>query len=63
MRKNNIFSRKILALPYAVFMILFVVIPLFLIVAYAFTDESGKSPLFSLAAPDKETIYNILSAE
>ena len=42
MRKNNIFSRKTLALPYAIFMILFVVIPLFLIVAYAFTDPDGK---------------------
>ena len=45
MRKSNIFSRKTLALPYAVFLILFVVIPLFLIVAYAFTDESGKITL------------------
>ena len=42
MRKNNVFSRKTLALPYAIFMILFVVIPLFLIVAYAFTDPDGK---------------------
>lgn len=42
MRKNKLFSRKTLALPYAVFMVLFVLIPLALIVAYAFTDESGK---------------------
>jgi len=45
MLKSNIFSRKTLAVPYAVFLILFVVIPLFLIVAYAFTDESGKVTL------------------
>ncbi len=45
MRKNNIFSRKMLAIPYAVFLILFVVIPLFLIVAYAFTDDSGRLTL------------------
>ena len=45
MRKSNIFSRKILAVPYAVFMILFVVVPLFLIIAYAFTDESGRITL------------------
>ena len=45
MRKNNLFSRKTLAVPYAIFLILFVVIPLFLIVAYAFTDESGKITL------------------
>mgnify|MGYP003483667271 CR=1 FL=1 len=42
MRKNKAFSRKILALPYTVFMILFVVVPLVLIIAYAFTDESGR---------------------
>ncbi len=42
MRKNNLFSRKTLAVPYAIFLILFVVIPLFLIVAYAFTNENGK---------------------
>ena len=45
MRKNKIFSRKTLAVPYAVFLILFVVIPLFLIVAYAFTDENGMLTL------------------
>ena len=45
MRKNNLFSRKTLAVPYAIFLILFVVIPLFLIVAYAFTNESGKLTL------------------
>ena len=42
MRKNNIFSRKTLALPYAVFMVLFVLIPLFLIIMYAFTDTDGR---------------------
>ena len=45
MRKNNIFSRKMLAIPYAIFMVLFVVIPLLLIVAYAFTDEGGRITL------------------
>ena len=49
MRKNKLFSRKALAVPYAVFMILFVVVPLFLIVAYAFTDESGKFTLGNFA--------------
>ena len=42
MRKSNLFSRKLLAVPYSVFMILFVVIPLLLIIAYAFTDSSGR---------------------
>ena len=45
MRKNKLFSRKTLALPYAIFMVLFVVIPLFLIVMYAFTDADGKFTL------------------
>lgn len=45
MSKSNIFSRRALAVPYAVFLILFVVIPLFLIVAYAFTDADGKITL------------------
>lgn len=41
MRKNNLFTRKLLALPYAVFLLLFVVIPLLLIIFYAFTDSDG----------------------
>jgi len=45
MRKNSIFSRRALAVPYAVFLILFVVIPLMLIIGYAFTDESGRVTL------------------
>ncbi len=36
------FSRKLLAIPYALFLILFVVIPLFIIVYYAFTDDNGQ---------------------
>ncbi len=36
------FTRKWLALPYAVFMVLFVIIPLVLILAYAFTDGDGN---------------------
>lgn len=45
MRKSNFFSRKLLAVPYALFLILFVIIPLVLIIGYAFTDESGKITL------------------
>ena len=36
------FSRKLLAIPYAVFMVLFVVVPLFLVIFYAFTDAEGS---------------------
>lgn len=36
------FSRKLLAIPYALFMLVFVVIPLFIVLYYAFTNESGQ---------------------
>ncbi|MBR6692715.1 MAG: ABC transporter permease [Clostridia bacterium] len=36
------FSRKSLSIPYAAFLVLFVVIPLLLIVYYAFTDSEGN---------------------
>ena len=36
------FTRKWLAVPYALFMILFVIIPLVLILVYAFTDADGS---------------------
>ena len=36
------FSRKMLAIPYALFLATFVVIPLFIILYYAFTDDAGK---------------------
>ena len=37
-----------LAVPYGIFMILFVVIPLVLIVLYAFTDNNGRPTLSNL---------------
>ncbi len=36
------FSRKLLAIPYALFLAAFVVIPLLIVVYYAFTDDAGK---------------------
>ena len=36
------FSRKQLCIPYGLFLALFVVLPLFLIVFYAFTDQNGS---------------------
>ena len=36
------FSRKLLAIPYAFFLAFFVVLPLFIIVYYAFTDDNGQ---------------------
>ena len=50
MRKNKVFSRKVLALPYALFLVLFVLIPLFLIITYAFTDEKGALSLSNFSA-------------
>jgi spermidine/putrescine transport system permease protein len=35
-------KRKYLAIPYALFLVLFVIIPLLLIVGYAFTDTTPK---------------------
>ncbi len=35
------FSRKNLCIPYALFLVMFVIIPLFVIVYYAFTDNNG----------------------
>ena len=36
------FSRKLLAIPYALFLAVFVVIPLLIVVYYAFTNDDGK---------------------
>ncbi len=42
------FSRKNLCIPYALFLALFVIIPLFVIVYYAFTDNTGAITLENL---------------
>ncbi len=39
------FSRKLLAIPYGLFLALFVVVPLLIIVYYAFTNDAGKFTL------------------
>lgn len=36
------FSRKVLGIPYAVFLLVFVVAPLFVLIYYAFTDGKGQ---------------------
>lgn len=40
--KKNLFSRKQLAVPYAVFLLLFVVLPLLVVLYYGFTDQDGN---------------------
>ena len=42
------FSRKNLCIPYALFLVLFVILPLFVIVYYAFTDNTGAFTLENL---------------
>lgn len=39
------FSRKLLAIPYALFLAFFVIVPLFIIFYYAFTDDNGSFTL------------------
>ena len=39
------FSRKLLAIPYGLFLAAFVVIPLLIIIYYAFTDDNGTFTL------------------
>ena len=39
------FSRKLLAIPYGLFLAVFVLVPLLIIVYYAFTDDAGKFTL------------------
>ena len=40
------FSRKSLGIPYALFLVLFVVAPLFVLIYYAFTNGQGQFTLF-----------------
>ena len=42
------FSRKQLGIPYALFLILFVVAPLLVIIYYAFTNGSGQFTISNL---------------
>ncbi len=44
------FSRKILGVPYAVYLLLFVVMPLIVLVVYAFSNAQGQPTLANLTA-------------
>lgn len=48
--EKNLFKRKQLAVPYAVFLVLFVVLPLIVIMYYGFTDSEGRFSLANFAA-------------
>ena len=43
----QLFKRKHLCIPYGVFLVLFIVIPILIIVYYAFTDDNGMISLDS----------------
>ena len=43
--KNAIFNRKQLAVPYMLFLLLFVILPLLVVVYYGFTDAEGHISL------------------
>lgn len=55
-------NRKLLGIPYAIFLVLFVVIPLLVIVRYAFTDVTGSFSFHNLSAffGSKNTIGTLL---
>ena len=46
--QTKFFFEKILCIPYAIFLVLFIIIPIFIIIYYAFTDDTTH--MFSLAA-------------
>ncbi|MDO4477569.1 MAG: ABC transporter permease [Lachnospiraceae bacterium] len=46
--KKYSFSRKSLGIPYAIFLVLFVVLPLLVLLFYAFTDGTGRPTLDNL---------------
>jgi spermidine/putrescine transport system permease protein len=45
---RQVFSRKQLGIPYALFLLLFVVAPLVVIISYAFTDGTGQFTIHNL---------------
>ena len=49
MRKIKAFSRKNLCIPYALFLIMFVIIPLLVILVYAFTDKDWNFTFENIA--------------
>ena len=53
MKSNNrphikLFQRKYLCIPYGVFLVLFIVVPILIIVYYAFTDDNGYPSIQAL---------------
>ena len=38
----QLFKRKNLCIPYGIFLVLFIIVPILIIVFYAFTDDNGR---------------------
>ena len=49
-KRLAIFKRKYLCIPYAVFLVLFIIVPILIIVGYAFTDANGAFSFDSLVS-------------
>ena len=60
MKKKFSFTRKHLAIPYAVFLVVFVIIPLFIVVYYAFSATSGGFTFKNFAEAWKMNAFGVL---
>ncbi len=60
MKKRFSLSRKHLALPYAVFLVVFVIIPLFIVAAYAFTAADGGFTFGNFSEAWKMNAFRVL---
>lgn len=47
--KKSLFDRRQLAIPYIIFLVLFVILPLLVVIYYSFTDASGNLSLSNFA--------------
>ena len=56
------FSRKLLSIPYGIFLVLFVIVPLILIFVYAFTKTVDVNPHFTYRGEGYQfTFDNVVS--
>ena len=60
MKKKFAFSRKHLAIPYAVFLVVFVIIPLFFVVIYAFSAPGGGFTFNNFAEAWRMSAFRVL---
>ena len=60
--KKFSFSRKHLAMPYAVFLVLFVIVPLVIVAAYAFTAPGGGFTLTNFSKAWEMNAFRVLQS-